>query len=232
LSNIASTPSLTSHQFARNSDRYTQPKPRLSKPKSTNYVQSALFTPSLTLHGFPTLYPSTKNRAPFAFAPTFVISITHVQKTIFQCPLSIKLSMTAPDMRLFPLWTDSLAITKFKFTQLINIKLHSLPRGVHFHIVSCPSASKPSVQPSTASRNCDQSRSCHRTSIITVGYMHTKQSPISAYATIQCIKKTHFLPFNLASEASFYHPQPHTHAHLFTIQARTYARLFYSQVHS
>jgi hypothetical protein len=33
LSSIASTPSLTSHQFARNNDCYTHPKPRLSKPK-------------------------------------------------------------------------------------------------------------------------------------------------------------------------------------------------------
>jgi hypothetical protein len=44
----------------------------------------------------------------------------------------------------------------------------------------------------TASRNCDQSRSRHRTSIVTASHLHTTQSPISAYATIKCIKKTHF----------------------------------------
>jgi hypothetical protein len=33
--------------------------------------------------------------------------------------------------------TDSLAITKFRYTQPISIKLHSLPRGVLSHIVSC-----------------------------------------------------------------------------------------------
>jgi hypothetical protein len=140
LSSIASTPGLTSHQFARNNDRYTHPKPRLSKPKLTNYVRPGLFTPSLTLHGFPTLYPSTKNRALSAFAQTFAISITHVPKTTFQRLSSIKLSTTAPATRLSPLWTDSLAITKFKSTQPISIKPHSLPRGVLLHIVSCLSA--------------------------------------------------------------------------------------------
>jgi hypothetical protein len=140
LSNITSTPGLTSHQFARNSDRYTWPKLRLSKLKLTNYALSGLFTPSPILHGFPTLYPSTKNRALSMFAQTFAISITHVPKTTFQCLSSIKLSTTAPATRLSPLWTYSLAITKYRSTQLISIKPHSLPRGVLFHIVSCLSA--------------------------------------------------------------------------------------------
>jgi hypothetical protein len=140
LSNIASTPGPTSHQFAKNSDRYTHPKPRLSKLKLTNYALLGLFTPSLIPHGFPTLYPLTKNRALSAFAQTFAISITHVPKTTFQRLSSIKLSTTAPAMRLSPLWTDSLAITKFKSTQPISIKPHSLPRGVLLHIVSCLSA--------------------------------------------------------------------------------------------
>jgi hypothetical protein len=51
----------------------------------------------------------------------------------------------------------------------------------------------------TASRNCDQSRSRHRIAIVTASHFHTTQSPISAYETIKCIKKTHFSPFNLAS---------------------------------
>jgi hypothetical protein len=72
LSSIASTPGLTSHQFARNSDHYTLPRPRLSKPKLTNYIRPDLFIPSLTLHGFPTLYPWTKNRALSTFSHTLV----------------------------------------------------------------------------------------------------------------------------------------------------------------
>jgi hypothetical protein len=116
LSRIASTPSLTSHQFARNNDRYTHLKPRLSKTKLTNYVRLGLFTPLLILHGFPTLYLSTKNRALSMFAPTFTISITHVQKTTFQHLSSIKLLTTVPATRLSPLRTNSLAITKFKST--------------------------------------------------------------------------------------------------------------------
>ena len=116
LSSITSTPGLTSHQFARNNDRYTHPRPRLSKPKLTNYLQPGLFTPSLTLHGFPTLYPSTKNRALSAFAPTFAISITHVQKTTFQRLSSIKLSTVAQATRFYPSWTVSLVIIKSKFT--------------------------------------------------------------------------------------------------------------------
>jgi hypothetical protein len=50
----------------------------------------------------------------------------------------------------------------------------------------------------TTSFNCDQSHSCHHTSITTTGNLQSTKSPISAYAIIQCIKKTHFLPFNLA----------------------------------
>jgi hypothetical protein len=140
LSNIASTPGPTSHQFAKNNDHYTHPKPRLSKLKLTNYVRIGLFTPSLTLHGFPALYSSTKNRALSAFAYIFAISITHIQKTTFQCLSSIRLSTIAPATRLSPLWMDALAITKSKFTQPISIKPHSLPCGVPFHIVSCLSA--------------------------------------------------------------------------------------------
>jgi hypothetical protein len=136
-SSIASTLGQTSPPFARNNDRYTHPKPRLSKPKLTNYVQPGLFTPLLTPPGFPTLYPSTRNRALSMSAHTFAISITHVPKTTFQCPSSIRLSMTVPATRLSPSWTDSLAITKFKSTQPISIKLHSLPHGVLSHIVSC-----------------------------------------------------------------------------------------------
>jgi hypothetical protein len=117
LSNIASTPGLTLHQFTKNNDRYTHPKPRLSKPKLTNYALSGSFTPSPIPHGFPTLYPLTKNRALSVFAQTFAISITHVPKTTFQCLSSIKLSTTAPATRLSPLWTDSLVIIKFKSTR-------------------------------------------------------------------------------------------------------------------
>jgi hypothetical protein len=137
LSNIASTPSLTSHQFTRNNDRYTLPRPRLSKPKLTNYVGPDLFIPSLTLHGFPTLYSSTKNKALSAFSQNFVISIMHVQKKTSQRLSSTRLSTTALATRLSPLWMDSLAITKFKSTKLINTKPHSLPLGVLSHIVSC-----------------------------------------------------------------------------------------------
>jgi hypothetical protein len=140
LSNIASIPGLTSHQFAKNSGHYTHPNPWLSKPKLTSYVLPISFTPSLIPHGFPTLYLLTKNRALSMFAPTFATSITHVPKTTFQRLSSIKLSMTAPTTRLSPLWMDSLAITKFKFTRSINIKPHSLPHGVLFYIVSCLSA--------------------------------------------------------------------------------------------
>jgi hypothetical protein len=68
FSNIASIPGLTAHQFTINSDRYTHPRPRLSKLKLTSYVRPGLFTPSLTLSGFPTLYPSTKNRALSTFS--------------------------------------------------------------------------------------------------------------------------------------------------------------------
>jgi hypothetical protein len=136
-SNIASTPGLTLHQFVKNNDRYTHPKQRPSKPKLTNYALPGSFTPSPIPHGFPTLYPLTKNRALSVFAQTFAISTTHVPKTTFQCLSSIKLSTIAQAMRLYPLWTGSLVIIKFKFIPLISIKPHSLPLGVLFHIVSC-----------------------------------------------------------------------------------------------
>jgi hypothetical protein len=51
----------------------------------------------------------------------------------------------------------------------------------------------------TTSRNWAQSRSRHRTAIVTAGHLHTTQSPISAQLPINNIKKTRFLPFNLAS---------------------------------
>jgi hypothetical protein len=95
LSNIASTLGTTVHQFAKNNDRYTHPKPQLSKPKLTNYMLSGSFTPSPIPHGFSTLYPLTKNRALSTFSHTFTISIMHVPKTTFQCLLLIKLSTTA-----------------------------------------------------------------------------------------------------------------------------------------
>jgi hypothetical protein len=136
-SNIASTPGPTSHQFTRNSDCYTHLRPRLSKPKLTNCVRADSFTPSLILHGFPTLYPSTKNRDLSAFASIFAISTMHVPRTTSLCLSSIRLSTTASATRLSLLWTDSQAITKFKSTQPISKKLHSLPRGALFHIVSC-----------------------------------------------------------------------------------------------
>jgi hypothetical protein len=82
LSNITSTHGRTSHPFAKKNDRYTQLRPRLSKLKLKNYVRPGLFILSLTLRGFPTLYPLTKNRAPSAFAPTFAISIMLVQKKL------------------------------------------------------------------------------------------------------------------------------------------------------
>jgi hypothetical protein len=63
----------------------------------------------------------------------------------------------------------------------------------------------------TTSRNCDQSRSRHRTSIITATHLHTTQSLISAYATIQCIKKTQFLPRKTCLKGAFSLP---TGAHI------------------
>jgi hypothetical protein len=74
----------------------------------------------------------------------------------------------------------------------------------------------------TASRNCDQSPSHHRTSIITASHLHTTQSPISAYATIQCIKKTHFSPhktffkgvFSLPTGTHICVPVHYTGAHI------------------
>jgi hypothetical protein len=136
-SNIASTPGPTLHQFVKNNDRYTHPKQRPSKLKLTNYALLGSSTPSPIHHGFPTLYPLTKNRALSASARTFVISITHVPKTTFQCLSSIKLSTTVQATRLYPSWTVSLVIIKFKFTQPISTKPHSLPLGVLLHIVSC-----------------------------------------------------------------------------------------------
>jgi hypothetical protein len=129
-SNIASTPGPTLHQFIKNNARYTHPKLWPSKPKLTNYVLSGSFTPSPIPHGFPTLYPLTKNRALSAFAQTLATSITHVPKTTFQHLSSIKLSTTTQAMRLYPLWKDSLVIIRFKFTPSISIKPHSLPLGV------------------------------------------------------------------------------------------------------
>jgi hypothetical protein len=96
--------------------------------------------PSPIPHGFPTLYPLTKNRALSTFARTFTISIMRVPKTTFQHLSSIKLSTTAQATRFYPLWIDSLVIIKFKFTPSISIKPHSLPCGVLFHIVSCLSS--------------------------------------------------------------------------------------------
>jgi hypothetical protein len=68
---------------------------------------------------------------------TIAILTMHVPKTTSQRPSSIKLSTTAPATRPSPSWMDSRAITKFRYTQQISIKLHSLPRGVLSHIVSC-----------------------------------------------------------------------------------------------
>jgi hypothetical protein len=136
-SNITSKPEPTLHEFTKNNDCYTHPKQQPSKPKLTNYVLLGSFTPSPIHHRFPTLYPLTRNMALSASAQNFAISITHVPKTTFQCLSSIKLLMTAQAMRLYPSWTDSLVIIKFKFTQSISIKLHSLPLRVLFHIVSC-----------------------------------------------------------------------------------------------
>jgi hypothetical protein len=47
----------------------------------------------------------------------------------------------------------------------------------------------------TTSCNWAQSRSHHRTGIITMVHLQTSQSPISSHTTIDNIKKTHFLPF-------------------------------------
>jgi hypothetical protein len=47
----------------------------------------------------------------------------------------------------------------------------------------------------TTSHNWAQSRSRHRTGIVTTVHLQTTQSPISAHTTIDNIKKTHFLPF-------------------------------------
>jgi hypothetical protein len=91
-------------------------------------------------HGFPTLYPLTKNRVLSAFAQNLAISITHVPKTTFQHLSLIKSSTTRPATRLSPLWMDSLVIIKFTFTPPISIKLHLLPLGVLSHIMSCLSA--------------------------------------------------------------------------------------------
>jgi hypothetical protein len=52
LSNIASTPGPTLHQFAKNNDRYTHPKPRLSKPKLTSYALRVHLPHRLYLMGF------------------------------------------------------------------------------------------------------------------------------------------------------------------------------------
>jgi hypothetical protein len=135
--NITLTPGLTLHQFIKNNDRYTHPKKRPSKLRLTNYAWLGSSTPSPIHHGFPTLYPLTKNRAMSASAWNFAISITHVPKTTFQRLSSTKLSTNAQAMRLYPSWTVSLVIIKSKSTQLINTKPHSLPLGVLFHNVSC-----------------------------------------------------------------------------------------------
>jgi hypothetical protein len=73
----------------------------------------------------------------------------------------------------------------------------------------------------TASRNCDQSRSRHRTAIVTAGHLHTTQSPISAYATIKCITKTQFSPFKTCLKGAIFSP---TGAH-------TCAPVHYTGVH-
>jgi hypothetical protein len=136
-SNIASTPGLKLHQFVKNNDHYTHPKQWPSKLILTNYARLGSSNPLPIPHGFPILYPLTKNRALSAFAQTFTISITHVRKTTFQCLSSIKLLTIAEATRLYPSWTVSLVIIKSKSTQSINTKLHSLPLGVLFHIMSC-----------------------------------------------------------------------------------------------
>jgi hypothetical protein len=91
-------------------------------------------------------------------------------------------------------------------------------------------ARTPGPSMATASRSWAQSLSRHRTGIVTTVHLQTTQSPISAHATINNIKKTHFLPFNLASKGGFCYPQARTHARLFTTQARIYVCLFTAQV--
>jgi hypothetical protein len=60
-------------------------------------------------------------------------------------------------------------------------------------------ARTPGPSMATTSRNWAQSHSRHRTGIVTTGHLQPTQSPISAQIPINNIKKTLFLPFNLAS---------------------------------
>ena len=73
-SNIASTLGLTLHHFVKNNDHYTHPKQRPLKPRLTNYARLGSSTPSPIPHGFPTLYPLTKNWSLSTSAQTFAIS--------------------------------------------------------------------------------------------------------------------------------------------------------------
>jgi hypothetical protein len=60
-------------------------------------------------------------------------------------------------------------------------------------------ARTPGFSMATTSRNWAQSRSRHHTGIVTTVHLQTTQSPISAHATLNNIKTTCFIPFNLAS---------------------------------
>jgi hypothetical protein len=115
----------------------TCPNLWLSKPMSTSYELLVSYTPLRIPHGYPTTSPLTKNKALFASALTFVISIMLVPKTNFQCLPSTKLSMTMQNTRPCPSWMGSLSTIKSKSIQRISIKPHLLPCGVLFHIMSC-----------------------------------------------------------------------------------------------
>ena len=73
----------------------------------------------------------------------------------------------------------------------------------HSKNFSNPQVSKVTRTPGSSmamkSHNWAQSCSCHHTGIIIVVHLQTTHSPISAHVTINSIKKTRFLPFNLAS---------------------------------
>jgi hypothetical protein len=119
----------------------------------------------------------------------------------------------------------------------------------HSKKFSNPQVAKVALTPgssiATISCNWAQSRSRHRTGIVTAGHLQPTQSPISAQITINNIKKTHFF-FTLQTcllGAVFVptgaHPCAPVHftgahmcapvhctgVHLFTSQARPYARL-------
>jgi hypothetical protein len=55
---------------AKRNTPFTLPNPWRSKLRSTNSVQLASYTPLHTHPGFPTMFWSIKNKAPFAFALT------------------------------------------------------------------------------------------------------------------------------------------------------------------